>query len=394
MVLLSCGGRANAQGDLESRPTLPTGFLQESSLSSSAAESESALDQLDLVLGLTTLYDSNVTQGSDGGLVAAESDWLTTPSLGASYELGNRDWQVGARGNLVYQYYHQRDDFRSANYSTSFFANYQTRKFQASLTTGLGRTGGINRFTSGFVEQLNYTTQFRARARVSRKTSFEAFWTSTSIESKTAGFGDTTSLTTGLSGLRKASSRITLGPGFRYGVRTGVDDQELTLIGPTLQLNYQFSTKISLQSTVGVDRVDSPDVDPETLTNWSLGLDYRASSFWGFNLDLIRDTQPVFSAGGGVDQVSSYRFSYWRQIRDLRATLGVIYDNREPTDSRAVTSGFRDGEFVTFSSNFALPVYQKQATLNLSFNWREQSTADVKRSWDGFQMGLGLQWAF
>lgn len=343
---------------------------------------------------MTTVYDSNVTQGSDEGTVPAESDWLTTPGLGASYELGNRDWQVGARGSFSYLYYHQRDDFRNANYDASLFANYQSRKFQASLSAGLGRTGGINRFTSGFVEQLNYNTDFRASSRISRKTSLEAFWTTTSIESQTAGFGDTSSLTAGLSGLRQASSRITLGPGFRYGVRTGVDDQEFTLIGPTLQLNYQFSTKISLQSTVGVDWADSPDVDTETLTNWSLGLDYRASSLWGFNLALIRDTQAVFAAGGGIDQVSSYGFSYWRQLRDLRATLGVTYEDREPTDSRAVTAGFRDGEFLTFSSNFSLPVYQKQATLNVFFNWRDQSISGVNRSWDGFQSGLSLQWEF
>ena len=370
-------------------PSLPSGYSNANAIVNAARAGEEP-GGLDLTLRLNTLYDSNVTQESGGG----QSDWLITPALQASYLLGNSRWRLGTRAIIEHDLYLDRSDFSATNYSFSAFGGYQSKKIVASFTSGISSTSGINRLTSGFTEQLSYNTGLLAKYRLTGKTSFLASWDQRTTESQTTGFGDTSSDTVGLSALWQATSLTSIGPGFRYGTRTGVDDEEFTVMGPTLRLDYQLSTKVKLRSSIGLDYADSPFTGEDTLLNWTLALNYRASALWGFDLALIRDTQASLAQGGGFDEITSYKVTYWRKIRRARAELGLTYEDRAPTDLQPTVGGIRDSNYFTLSAALTFPIYKEQADLALNVLWREQETADGLRSWDGLQTGLGVQWRF
>ncbi len=373
-------------------PSLPSGFSSSGSMISMSEADD--YGGFDFSLGLNSLFDTNITQASGNGPVEVESDWIITPSLHASYLLGGSRFQLGARAEVEAPFYQDRDDFNATNYSLNAFGGYRSRKVVASFTTGISSDSGINRLTSGFTEQFSYNSGFLASYRFSGKTSLLASWDQRDIESRTSGFSDTSSLTAGLSGIWQATSRLSIGPGYRYGVRTGEDDEELTVVGPTLRLDYQLSTKVKLRSSFGLDRSDSPFSGTSTQPNWSLALDYRASARWGFNLTTIQDTQATFSQGGGFDQSTAYRLTYWRQIRRARLELGLSYEDREPIDIPLNAAGLRDTQYTTLSAALTLPVFKRQADLTFSVNWRDQSSSDDQYTWDGWQSGVGIKWQF
>lgn len=373
-------------------PSLPSGFSSSGPVISASEAND--YGEFDFSLGLNSLYDTNVTQASGNGPVEIESDWIITPSLHASYLLGGSRFQLGARAEVEEPLYQSRDDFNATNYSLNAFGGYRSRKVVASFTTGISLDSGINRLTSDFTEQFSYKSGFLASYRFSGKTSLLASWDQRDTESRTDGFSDTSSLTAGLSGIWQATSRLSIGPGYRYGIRTGENDEELTVVGPTLRLDYQLSTKVKLRSSFGFDRSDSPFSGRDTQPNWSLALDYRASARWGFNLTTIQDTQATFSQGGGFDQSTAYRLTYWRKIRRARLELGLSYEDREPIDIPLNAAGLRDTQYTTLSAALTLPVFKRQADLTFSVNWRDQSSSDDQFTWDGWQSGVGIKWQF
>jgi hypothetical protein len=150
---------------------------------------------------------------------------------------------------------------------------------------------------------------------------------------------------------------------------------------------------VNLTSNVGLGFADTPSGDDELL-NFRVGLNYRASSLWGLNLSMIRDTQATLFAGGGFDQVSSYRFGYTRKIRSARLNLGVSYESREPQGVTQVVAGFRDSSFLNYTASLGLPIFGDSVDLSLNLAWRDFDTADTVQSWNGLQSGLSLAWSF
>ena len=389
LVYISAGA-LSAQDQVNEAPSLASGFSGGNSFSSLVSASGKNDKGLELTLGLSSLYDSNLTQLPDGG----ESDLILTPEIAAEYELGNSRWNLGARGKFSYDSYDERDDFSDSNYLLDFYGGYQSRKLDASFTTGISSTSGFNRLAAGFIEQSSFKSSLEASYRFSRKTSLNANWDQRLTESQTEGYGDTSSGTAAFSALWEATPLIRIGPGFRYGIRTGNDDEEFTVVGPTLRLNYKLSTKVKLHSTIGIDYSDSPYSGEDTLLNWSLGLSYRASSLWGFDLESIQDTRATLSTGGGFDEVSSFRFNYWRKIRRARVELGLSYEDRTATDSQLSLTVPRDLEYLTLSAAMSLPVFRERADLKIHVKWRDQNEARDDSSWDGVQTGLSLSWKF
>ena len=382
---MSLFGQGQAQVQTSPPPALPSVFTAGSAIASASGRTSKSDDGLAFTLGFTSLYDSNVTQVSSG----RESDWIFTPSLQAEYSLGNSSWKLGARSSVEYNSYQNRADFSATDYSFRGFGAYKSKKVDVTFSSGLASTSGFNRWANEFVEQLAFDTRFKANYHFTGKTSLQASWDNRAIESQTEGYGDTSSETATLSAIWKATPLISLGPGFRYGTRTGNDDEVLTVMGPTLRLDYQLSTKVKFRSSLGLDYSDSPFTGEDTLVNWSVGLNYRASSLWGFDLEANQDTRATLSTGGGFDEISSYRLNYWHKIRRARLELGVSYQDRNPTDSQQTFVGLRDSQYLTLST----AVYRDQAKLTLRVNWRDQVAAD-DLSWDGFQTSLGLRWQF
>lgn len=372
-------------------PKLPTGFYE---AANSVVEDESSLGDFDFSLGIVSLYDSNVTQGNDSGGRAEESDLLIQPTLRASYRLGNSRWHLGTRATVSRLTYLESEDFDSTNYSLRVYGGYQSKKLVASFSSTYASNGGVNRLAGDYLEQQTFSNGLLASYRFSPKTSLLASWDHSLTRNDTDGFDDSSSSTFGLSAVWRATPLLNVGPGIRYGVRSSRDDEEFTVIGPTLRLDYQLSTKVKLRSSIGLDYSDSPFGSDDALFNWSVSLNYKASERWGFDLRMIRDTRATLSAGGGFDQTSAYSLNYWRKIRRSKLQLGVSYEDRSPQDALVAGGGVRDSNFFRLSASVTTPVYKDEASLSFNVSWQDLSASQREVSWDGFQAGVGLQWNF
>lgn len=392
LALITIATDARAQDVLADAPRLPTGFAQADAVSA-AGPQETEIGEFSGSVGLNVMYDSNVTQGSAGGIFEEQSDMVIAPSAQASYVIQNSAWRLGGGANVTRQFFQDRDDFNATNFGFNLFGGYQSEKLVATFTSGMASSAGVNRFAGTFIEQDSYNLGFLGRYRFSTKTSLVASWNQSRTEAQTNGFGDNSSSTFGLSALWQATPLLSIGPGLRYGVRAAADNRDFTVFGPTVSANYQLSTKVKLRSAVGIDSIDSPNGGSNTAVNFSVGLSYNASEFWGANLSMIQDTQPTI-LGSGVDETFGIQLGFWRQIRSARASLGLSFNDRSPADSVPTTVGVREAQFLSLSAGLAMPVLRNNANLAFNLNWMDQSLGDGSRSWDGFQVGTSLQWQF
>ena len=399
LAAFSAAGVASGQDGAASLPELPSGFYEAAATVIGAGE-EPSFGKLDFELGLLSLYDSNVTLGDPDGIIKEESDFLIQPSLKSSFQLGSGsgEWRFGVKGDVTRMDFNELDRFNVTNYSFGLNGGYQSGRATLLLNAGYASTGGVNRFVRDLFEQTSVSSRLTGNYTISPKTSFELSLSQNSITSETSGFADTSSTTFLVAGLWQATPLTRLGPGFRYGLRTAevggpIQDQELTVAGPALRLDYKLSTKVNLTSNVGLGFADTPSGDDELL-NFRVGLKYRASSLWGLNLSMIRDTQATLFAGGGFDQVSSYRFGYTRKIRSARLNLGVSYEDRAPQGVTQVVGAFRDSSFLNYTATLGLPIFGDAVDLSLNLAWRDFDTAETLQSWNGLQSGLSLAWSF
>ena len=399
LAAFSAAGVVNGQEGAANLPELPSGFYEAAATVIGDGE-EPSFGKLDFELGLLSRYDSNVTLGDPDGIIKEESDFLIQPSLKSSFQLGSGsgEWRFGVKGDVTRMEFNEVDRFNVTNYSFGLNGGYQSGRAKLLFNVDYASTGGVSRFIGDLFEQTSVSSRLTGQYTISPKTSLELSVRQSSQESETSGFADTSSTTFLVAGLWQATPLIRLGPGFRYGLRTAeiggpIQDQELTVVGPALRLDYKLSTKVSLTSNVGLGFADTPSGDDELL-NWQVGLNYRASSLWGLNLSMIRDTQATLFAGGGFDQVSSYRFGYTRKIRSARLNLGVSYEDRTPQGVTQVVAGFRDSSFLSYTASLGLPIFGDEVDLSLDLAWRDFDSADTLQSWNGLQSGLSLAWSF
>ena len=392
-------GVASGQDGAASLPELPSGFY-EAAATVIVSKEEPSFGKLDFELGLLSHYDSNVTLGNPQGLIGEESDFLIQPSLKSSFQLGSGsgEWRFGLKGDVVRMNFQELDRFNITNYSFGLNGGYQSTRTKLLFNAGYASTGGVNRFVGDLFEQTSVSSRLKGEYSISPKTSLEFSMNQSSQESETSGFADIFSTTFLVAGLWQATPLIRLGPGFRYGLRTAevggpIQDQEFTVVGPALRLDYKLSTKVNLTSNMGLGFADTPSGDDELL-NFRVGLNYRASSLWGLNLSMIRDTQATLFEGGGFDQVSSYRFGYTRKIRSARLNLGVSYEDRAPQGVTQVVAAFRDSSYLNYSASLDLPIFGDVVDLSLNLAWRDFDSSDTLQSWNGLQSGLSLAWSF
>lgn len=392
LVVTITSFEAQGQDVIGKLPSLPSGFYE---AAASRISEDKGLGVFEGSLSIRSLYDSNVTQGSSRGVRPRESDFVIEPTLRASYRIGNSRWYLGAESELSRLTYTDADEFNSTNYSLGFYGGYQSKILVASFKTSFTSQGGINRRAGEFLEQEVFKGGLLASYRFSPKTSLLASWDHNITQNQTGGFSDTSSSTFGLSAVWRATPLLNIGPGFRYGVRVGVDDEEFIVFGPTLRLDYQLSTKVKLRSSIGLDFSDSPFGVNDELWNWSISLNYKASELWGFLLTMKRDTRASLSRDGGFDQTSAIRLNYWRKMRRARLGLGVAYEDREPQGALlGGVTGIRDSSFLKYSASLSMPIYKDDVDLSFNLAWLDQSADDDSFSWDGFQAGVGLSWSF
>ena len=394
IVLFTSVGDSFSQ-DPGSGVSLPSGFARQRAVVDAASSGKSSEGGLDFSLRLDTVFDSNARQASGEGVSEIESDVIFTPALSATYLTGNRRWKLGVDFDLSRNEYVDQDDLSATNYALGGYGRYNSKKLQASLSTGFSRGGGINRRTGVFLEQFSYYSQLSARYRLTGKTSLEASWDGRFSESRTSGFTDTTSHTASLYAIWKARPRIELGPGFRWGSRTGFDDAEFEVMGPGLKLNYKFGAKVDFSSELGLNYTDSPSGDDDELLNWSVALKYRASARWGLDLAMIQDTEASLSTGGGFDEVTAFRLTHWRKVRRGRLNLSLDYAEREPATNQAGGGvARRDFDYLEARCAFLMPVYRDEAGLEVSLAYRELYSDLPDDSWGGWLFGVGIDWQF
>lgn len=374
-------------------PSLPSGFTGPS-LWNSGLEEDSAEGGLDFSLSLNALYDSNVNRASGSQDDPETSDLIMSTALSASYLVGDATWKLGANANVGYREYLERDDYSDPTYGLKVYGGYNSSKTVVSFSTSFDTNSGVNVESGQFLDQISISSGLIARYQLTGKSSLLASWDQTFANSQTSGFSDTSSWNAGLSGIWRASSRLNFGPGIRYGVRSGSQDSELTVLGPTFRLNYDLSTKVSLRSAIGIDFTDSSLSGSSESLNWSASLNYKASSDWGLNLSMIRDTRATLTRGTGFDEVTSVRIDYWRQIRQAKARLGVSFQDTSISDGLTSFVGIGDSQLITTTAGLSMPIFKRRASLDLNLSYLDFSGDNSERSWDGFQAGVGLGYRF
>lgn len=379
---------------LRDLPSLPTGFTN-SSLWTPDLEEDSPSGGLDFSLSLSALYDSNVNQASGSRLDPEDSDFIVNAGLSASYLIGDETWQLGVNANVGYRHYFERDDFSDPTYGLSIHGGYNAAKTVISFSTNFGFSSGVNVESGNFLEQISIGSNLSARYQLSGKTSLLASWAQSFSYNQTSGFSDTSSWTAEISGIWQATPRINLGPGIRYGVRGGSQGADTTILGPTFRLNYDLSTKVSLRSSVGADFTDSSLSGTSESLNWSLGLSYKASNRWGLNLSMIRDIEATPIRGGaGFNETTSVRLGYWRTILKAKASLGISYQDRSSVDGSFATTGLGDSQLITTTAGLSMPIFKREARLNLNLSYRDFDGGSSDDSWDGWQTGVSLGYRF
>lgn len=382
---------ASAQDFIRPVP-LPAGFSRPGQVSNTDRSEGQTNKGLDFSLGLGSVYDSNAGQNSGSTGNPISSDLILIPSLSATYRAGYRRWTLGGEFDLSRDEYLDFTGLNATRYALSGYGSYASKKLQASISTGISRDAGINRQNNTFLEQFTYFNRLQARYRLSGNTSLGAAWTGQNSESLTSGFADTSSKTASLYATWKLTSRTELGPGFRWGTRTGANNAELKVMGPTLKLNHELSSKLDLRSTIGLDSTDSPSGDNDQLLNWSIALKYQASSRWGLDLSMIQDTQGSLATNGGFDEVTAFRLTHWRRILRSRFESSLGYESRDSTARRLVARRRNNFDYLEARCALTMPVYRDAIELELSLAYRQLDYEARDDSWDGWQFGVGFGW--
>lgn len=345
-------------------------------------------------VSLNALYNSNVNNGNARGDNRPEqSSAVITPTLSLNYTRQNKDWSLGGGVNISHRLILDQSDLNATNYSLQGTANYSGAALSIGGNVRFASSEGVNRLNADFVQQETIATGLTANYRVSPLTSISAGWNYS--RGTGAQLIDVESYDTNASVLWQATPLLSIGPGIRYAVRTGGQALgDLTQIGPTITANYQLGTVLSISSTFGYNRTETPAQDEDVnRTNWSVSLNYQRER-WAVNLGLNRDIQPVFIEGGGFDLTTSYTLGFSRRLGFGQLGVNLSYNQRDPEDGGVVVGNARDSEFLNLRASLSFPVFAERANFNIFAGWNEQSANDGEFSWDGYQIGSGLSYAF
>ncbi len=394
-LVASGAGAVTAPVVIPAAPLAPSGFTGAPQASppriGTAGE---ILSGFSLSTSLTGTYDSNVTQSPGGSVAPIEDDFILRFGGSVSYLSKSTDWTYGGTYRAGYNEYFTQTDFSGLDQGGSLVANYQGGRLSASLTTGVDFDRGGNRYySSAFVEQTSFRTALTARYKLSAKTSLQgnigqAYTTSS------GNFADTTSYDAGISALWRYSPLTEFGPGLRYTYQAGGGSNARTSVGPNLNLNYKLSTKIALNSRVGMDftKYESGGSSDPSLSA-SIGLNYQASRLWSASLTFYRDSQADPSVPGAFTQITSIRAGYQRKIRRVSWNLGLGYESAANQSGGSSTASRPDRNFVTFDTSLSLLTFANTTTASVFLRYSDQ-TGGTGDSYQDTQVGVSLSRSF
>lgn len=339
---------------------------------------------------LTGTYDSNPSQGYGPVGSRGESDFYLTLGGTVSYLSKAPVWTFGASYSGGYNQFFNQTDLSGYFQNAGASVGYTGGRLSATLRVGLDFGSGANRYYASVVDQLSVTSGLNARYRVSSKTHVTGEISYHLNSASGTRNSDTGSFDIGSAALWRYSDRTEFGPGARYTVRTGDSQQDRTTFGPTLTLNYDLTSKVSLDSRVGVDFVEySRGGSGDPMFSASIGCRWQASRLWGLNLSVYRDSEADPSWPGAFNEITSFRVGYHRKIRRALFNCGVSYESNT-SESPGLIGGIRpDRDYFTVDGSLGMPVFANTCNANVFMRYRDQN-GGAANSWDSFQIGLGL----
>ncbi len=354
------------------------------------------LNTLDEGFGFSTAlsgtYDSNPSQGYSTPANSGQGDFFTTLGGTVAYRSTASTWTYAANYSGAYNQFLDQTDLSGYNQSAAASLNYESGPMTAGVTLGINYGSGANRNYASVVDEISYIYGLHARYRISAKTSITGHF-SQSINDASGG-ASTGTIDLGASALWAYSPLTEFGPGIRYTHRSGDLQQDRSTIGPTFAVNYKLTTKISLNSIIGMDFVSYENVgSSDTFLFSSIGLNYRASSLWGMSLSLLRDTQASYSTPNEFDETTALRLGYNRNIRRAVWTLGMGFETRASENPNPLAVTRPDRDYLTFDTGLSMPIFSGTTNASMFMRYSDQSGAAID-SWDSFQMGFGINRSF
>ncbi len=361
------------------------------------------LDGLSFASSLGLTYDSNVNQGyvTPGG--AQGSDVYLSLGGVANYQSKASDFTFGGNYHGTYNQYFQNTDFSGFSQGLGASANYDVGRLNVTGLLGVDYDHGSNRnYGSQVVDQTTFSTSLTSRYKLSPKTSLTGNLNER-FSSSSGAFNQTSSFDMGTSALWRYSALTEIGPGIRYTSTTDGTAAGRTSIGPTVTVNYKLSSKVSLNSRLGVDFAtyqDGGSADPTFST--SLALNYRASKLWGMNLSLYRDTQADPSVSGGYYEITALRLGYNRKIRRATLNLGCSYETTTYTIPvyTGVVSGSTpipppqpDRKYLSLDSSLGMLIFHNTTAASVFVRFTDQSGGG-SNSYNSVQTGISISRSF
>lgn len=376
-------------GDMVSiLPTAPDGSL--SGFSTASEITDDVLDGFSYGANLGGTYDSNVTRSPGGSVAPIESDFFLTLGGQLKYLSKSSGWTFGGTAGASYDAYFENADFGGLNYNAKGLVNYEGGPLELSLGSGVSMArGGNSYYSSTFAEILTTSTALTGRYSLSPKTTLSGNIGQT-YTSANADFGDTESFDAGASLLWKYSPLTEFGPGVRYSYRTGSEQTGRSAIGPTLNLNYKLSTKVMLNSRIGVDfpsYEEGGSVDPTFSA--AIGLKYEASALWGMDFSLYRDTLADQEVAGSFSELTSLRIGYHRKIRRATLNLDTSYEISSFDSTSSLTQAREDRKSFAVGAALSMPVFYNRCTATVFARYGDQNGATFE-TWDAAQFGFIL----
>ena len=374
----------------------PTGFDNAAVFLPPGNSNGELLKGFNASVNLTGTYNSNITQATGTPADPISGDFILGFGGTVSYLSTARFWTFGGNYSASYNQYLDNTNFSGFNQSAGLVANYKGSKLTATLNTGFSAGQGANRnfASSTVVDTITINSNLSARYAYSAKTSITANAGYGFTTASGGNFDDTSNLSLGMAALWKYSALTEFGPGIRYTANFG-GSSERTSIGPTLNVNYTLSSKVSLNSRVGLDFTSfSNGGSSDPTTSALIGLNYNPSRLWGMDLSLFRDSRADASASGAFTQVTALRLGYTRKIRRASLNLGVSYEVSTTENSSSVAGGGRpDRDFFSLDASLGMAIFRNTTQASIFYRYSDQS-AGATESFDSSQLGFSLSRSF
>lgn len=379
-------------------PSAPSGFASAApGLWNDPGLGAEILEGFNLATTVSGTYNSNITQSPGQAGAPALDDFIVGLGGSLGYQSKAREWTFGGTYQGSYDAYCNHPDFSGFNQSGGISGNYEGGKFNAALSLGISRENGSNRYygASNFIEQTRFNAGLTSRYRLSPKTTLTGEVAQSFATASGGNYDNTNTFSLGTAALWRYSPLTEFGPGIRYTADSGAGHNPRTTIGPTVTVNYKLSSRVAMNSRLGLDianHAGGGSSDPSLSA--VIGLNYRASQLWGMNFSLFRDAQADPTVAGRYSEITALRLGYQRKIRRATLNLGVGYEtNRSLNAGSSAGGASSDQDYLSLDGSLGMAVFSNttMASIFLRYNDQRAGAAD---SFDSMIVGINLSRSF